>query len=103
MDDMEAEAGAPQAAPADTGTELCIKVAADGTLSVYKESGEDEAAEQSAQPAADIGTALKMILDLYKGLAQPGAEQSFDDGFGGQQEMPGQGGTNSARRQGMMR
>lgn len=105
MDDMQpADPNAAQDTDApDTGTELCIKVASDGTLSVYKEVGEDEGGEQAAQPAADIGAALKMILDMYKGLSQPGADQAFDDGFGGKAEQPGAGGTNSARRQGIMR
>ena len=100
MDDMEA--GAMPEAAATGGTELCIKVAADGTMTVYKETGDGQG-EQTAQPAADIGAALKMVLDMYKGMSQPGAEQAFDDGFGAQPEQPGQGGANSARRQGIMR
>lgn len=108
MDDMQADPSAMDPSSTDTdapdtGTELCIKIAEDGSLSVYKEVGEDDSGEQNAQPAADIGAALKMILDMYKGLSQSGGDQAFDDGFGSQQEQPGAGSANSARRQGMMR
>ena len=57
------------------GTEICLTVSTDGSLSVYKESAENEGAgEQSAKPAADIGAALKMILDLYREIAADGGD-----------------------------
>ncbi len=85
---QDAETPAEAAAPgeeADTGVELCIKIADDGSISVYKETGEDETAEQSAQPVADIGQALAWCLREYKGLDRQGAESQFDAGFGPQQ------------------
>lgn len=70
-------------------TELCISVAADGSLSVYKESGGEESEQESQrQPAADIGQALALVLKLYKGLDQQAASSQFDAGFGSQPEAP---------------
>lgn len=78
MDDMEASpmGGQEMAEPAETaGTELCIKIAADGSMTVYKDTGDGQG-EQTAQPAPGIGEALKMVLALYKGLtAGQGASQ----------------------------
>lgn len=68
----------------DGSTEICIKVAADGSLSVYMEQGENEAGEDQSQPAADIGDALKQALDLYRQVAakQGGDPQAqFDHGY----------------------
>ena len=70
-------------------TELCISVAADGSLSVYKESGGEESEQESQrQPAADIGQALALVLKLYKGLDQQAASSQFDAGFGSQPQAP---------------
>ncbi len=83
----EAETPMEEAAPGkemDTGaTELCIKIDQDGTISVYKETGADETAEESAQPVADIGAALAWVLKTYKGLGNQGAASQFQAGFGG--------------------
>ena len=82
-------AGAP-AADAGGGTEICLAIAPDGALSVYTK-GPDGAGAESAQPAADIGAALKMVLDLYKQNAgaagQQTEQQEFDQGFSGQGQM----------------
>ena len=61
--------------------EICIKVAEDGSLSVYKESGEAEGAEAAATPAGDIGQALKIALDLYRelGASPTGGERGGFD------------------------
>lgn len=76
----------------DGSTEVCIKIAPDGSLSVYAEGGENEAGEQSAQPAADVGAALKIALDLIRkaqaaagGGAAP--EAQFEAGFAGGGQM----------------
>lgn len=71
------------------GTEICLAIAPDGSLSVYMEGAQGE---EQRQPAADIGAALKAILDLYKRVAtetqDPGGQ--FDQGFqGSQQSMRG--------------
>ena len=62
--------------------ELCIGVMADGSLTVYKETG-PEAQEQESprQPAATIGEALKMVLDLYRSMNQGDGEDAFKAGF----------------------
>ena len=83
-----ADPAADQGQGADTdeagSVELCIEVAVDGSLSVYKEMGDNENGEaaEMKQPAADIGAALKMVLDLYKSLGQKDANAEFDEGFG---------------------
>ena len=76
------EAPEPGAEQDDGSTELCIKIAQDGTISVYKESGEDETAEQSAQQVSDIGQALAWALKEYKSMDSRGATSQFDAGFG---------------------
>jgi hypothetical protein len=76
---QEAEAG-------EAGIEICLAVAADGSMSVYVErAGQEE--ERQAVP--DIGGALRTVLDLYKREAanmggDPG--EQFDQGFAG--KMP---------------
>ena len=72
--------------------ELCIGVMADGSLTVYKETGE-EAQEQESQrqQAASIGEALKMVLDLYKSMAPQGGDDAFQAGYSAdepQQQRP---------------
>lgn len=83
---MQPMAGDPDAmteGPNEPGmTEFCIGKASDGSLSVWMEQGADETAEANAQPANDIGAALKMVLDLYNGTDQQDASAQFDEGFG---------------------
>ena len=83
---QEAESPAEDAMPgeeADGGTELVIKIDASGQISVYKEAGEDESAEQTAQQVSDIGQALAWCLKEFKALDQGGDAQSqFQAGFG---------------------
>ena len=72
--------------------ELCIGVMADGSLTVYKETG-PEAQEQESprQPAATIGEALKMVLELYKSMAPQGGDDAFQAGYSAdepQQQRP---------------
>jgi hypothetical protein len=69
----------------DGSTEVCIKIAADGSLSVYTETADtEETAEQGAQPAPDVRSALKiaagMIVQAQQaaGAASP---QSQSAGF----------------------
>lgn len=88
-DDAESAAeDGMQGEEADTGTELCIKIGADGQISVYKEAGEDETAEQSAQPVSDIGQALAWCLKEYKAMATQGkdATSQLQAGFGDAQQ-----------------
>jgi len=62
--------------------ELCIGVMADGSLTVYKETGEEGAESESPrQSAASIGEALKMVLDLYKSMAPQGGDDAFQAGY----------------------
>ena len=97
MDMMTTPATAtPGAAPArgdnEAGEiEICIAVASDGALTVYKETGDQELAEgaEDRQSAANIGQALKMALDIYRGLgAAAGSEQAGFDSVS--KPMPGQ-------------
>ena len=62
--------------------ELCIGVMADGSLTVYKETGaEAQESESPRQQAATIGEALKMVLDLYKSMAPQGGDDAFQAGY----------------------
>lgn len=62
--------------------ELCIGVMQDGSLTVYKETGEEGAESESPrQNAASIGEALKMVLDLYKSMAPQGGDDAFQAGY----------------------
>lgn len=75
--------GAPDLEETEAGTEICLAIAADGSLSVYMEK---DGAEQERQAVPDIGGGLRAILDLYKQAAasqggDPG--QEFDQGFAG--------------------
>lgn len=82
-------------------TELCIEVAADGSLSVYMETGGEEAEQESQrQAAADIGQALALVLKLYKGLDKQEAQSQFQSGFGPEQS---QSATPDNKRMGMWR
>jgi hypothetical protein len=72
--------------------ELCIGVMQDGTLMVYKETGpETQEQESPRQPAASIGEALKMVLDLYKAMEPGNGDAAFQAGFSadeGQMQRP---------------
>ena len=63
---------------------LCIGVMADGSLTVYKETGEEAAEQESPrQPAATIGEALKMVLMLYRESSPTAnAEDQMRAGYG---------------------
>ena len=62
--------------------ELCIGVMQDVSLTVYKETGAEANEQESPrQPAATIGEALKMVLDLYKSMAPQGRDDAFQAGY----------------------
>lgn len=80
---------AGEGAEDDGSTELCIKIAQDGTISVYKEVGEDESAEQTAEQVGDIGQALSWCLKQYKAMSgDSDAMGQLQAGFGGPQPKP---------------
>ena len=85
------EAGQPANSEGQTA-ELCIGVMSDGSLTVYKETGEEAAESESPrQPAATIGEALKMVLDLYKAMQPASADDAFQAGYSadeGQNQRP---------------
>ena len=70
--------------------ELCIQVAPDGTLSVYKEmpNAAGEQQESERQQVADIGQALAAVLKLYRALEGQGkdATAQLQAGFGAEQK-----------------
>lgn len=76
--------------------ELCIQIAPDGGMTVYKEMpGQDGAQQESErQQVSDIGQALAAILKLYKamGTANQDATSQLQAGFGGAQQQPQRGG-----------
>ncbi len=78
------EPAAPEAAEVDDGSyTICIRVAADGSLSVGME---DEGAEDEyagLKPAEDIKDALTQALAIYKQDGKATAESQFDSGFTG--------------------
>ncbi len=76
-------AGDEMAEPAGAGgIELCIKIAGDGSISVYKETGEDESAEQGAQQVGGIGEALQWALKEFKAMSQGDEQSQLQAGFG---------------------
>ena len=81
--------------------ELCIQIAPDGGMTVYKEMpGQDGAQQESErQQVSDIGQALAAVLKLYKALnmGNQDATSQLQAGFG-QQQQPQQ-----PQRGGMMR
>lgn len=82
--EMPDDAGNPDSNPQGS-VELCIQVAQDGTMSVYKEmpNAAGEQQESERQQVADIGQALAAVLKLYKAMQQGGnAESQFKAGFG---------------------
>lgn len=82
MDMMEAPAaGAMPPEPEDeqeAGTELCIAIKADGSMEVY---AEQDGQESDRRAVADIGQALKAVLDLYRSTQSAGEQQDFAQGF----------------------
>lgn len=78
--------------------ELCIQIAPDGAMTVYKEMpGADGAQQESErQQVSDIGQALAAILKLYKAMDTQGkdATSQLQAGFGGDQpqQQPQRGG-----------
>lgn len=77
--------------------ELCIQIAPDGGMTVYKEMpGQDGAQQESErQQVSDIGQALAAILKLYKAMDTQGkdATSQLQSGFGGDQpQQPQRGG-----------
>ena len=89
------EGGNPDNNPPGS-VELCIQIAPDGGMTVYKEMpGQDGAQQESErQQVADIGQALAAILKLYKamGTANQDATSQLQAGFGGAQQQPQRGG-----------
>ena len=85
---------------------LCIEVAPDGSMSTYTSKDGEESARR---PAADIGEALKALLDAHKASAAGTDEQQFAAGFSDPDAAPGRmtqgklSPTTDARRMEMMR
>lgn len=70
--------------------ELCIQIAPDGGITVYKEMPNEAGDQQESerQQVADIGQALAAILKLYRALDQGGgkdATSQLQAGFGAEQ------------------
>ena len=92
---MGAAPSSDDAGDDDTGgTTICIEVDKDGSLTVYSEPSESDAAgaageapeneaNENEKPAANIGEALKMVLDLYKSITANTGDKQFDAGFAG--------------------
>lgn len=79
--EMPDEAGQPATSEGQIA-ELCIGVMADGTLTVYKETGEEaHETETPRQQAGSIGEALKMVLDLYKAMEPGNGDAAFQAGY----------------------
>ena len=68
----------PEGGQEEGAGELAIRIGSDGSLSVYGEG----TAQMDEQPAQDIGEALKMLLDAYRGMNQASDDEEFDVGFG---------------------
>ncbi len=70
--------------------ELCIQIAPDGGMTVYKEMpGQDGAQQESErQQVSDIGQALAAVLKLYRALEGQGkdATAQLQAGFGAEQK-----------------
>lgn len=66
--------------------ELCIQIAPDGGMTVYKEmpGADGQQQESERQQVADIGQALAAVLKLYKAMdaGQNDARKQFTEGFG---------------------
>lgn len=77
--------------------ELCIQIAPDGGMTVYKEMPSQDGAQQESerQEVGDIGQALAAILKLYRAMDQGGkdATSQLQAGFGEDQpQQPQRGG-----------
>ena len=76
--------------------ELCIQIAPDGGMTVYKETPNEagEQQESERQQVADIGQALAAVLKFYKamGAGNQDATSQLQAGFGGAQQQPQRGG-----------
>lgn len=88
---QEAEEGAMDGM--DGGYTICVRVSADGSLSVGTErESAEEAAEEYASftPAENIKAALTQALEIYKSDGQAeAAAAEFDAGFAGRGGMQG--------------
>ena len=90
--EMPMPAGDPSGAPPEAGGafEICIAVAADGSMSVYAEPAGEPPAE-GALPAATLEEAMgiaKQIIDAKGQMPQGNGmtvEDAFSDGFKGSQ------------------
>ncbi|MCY1166641.1 hypothetical protein D9M73_65870 [compost metagenome] len=94
--------GAPGAAPGmetpeppedDGSYEICIRVSADGRLSVGVEKGsaEEQGEDESAyRPAENIKDALTKALDIFKADGKSeAADDAFNAGFSGMSQQQG--------------
>ncbi len=96
-DSEQPEAGQPATSEGQIA-ELCIGVMADGTLTVYKEAGEEAQEQESPrQQAGSIGEALKMVLDLYKAMEPGNGDAAFQAGFSADEGQQRPMGRNNAR------
>lgn len=72
--------------------ELCIQIAPDGGMTVYKEmpGADGEQQESERQQVSDIGQALAAVLKLYKAMDQGNndARKQFTEGFGDTPKPP---------------
>ena len=83
-EEPDSEGGNPDSNPAGS-VELCIQIAPDGGMTVYKEMPDQDGAQQESerQEVGDIGQALAAVLKLYKAMtAGKDAESQFQAGFG---------------------
>ncbi len=93
-----ASAGATDSGAGDGSYEICIKVTADGQLSVGVESADAEAQEGGADddsgyaPAKNIKDALTKALEIFKNNGQMSTtdpDADFQAGFGSQSGASG--------------
>lgn len=79
---MPPDDGAPRQEPGETeseaGHEFTVQVFPDGRLQVYHEV---DGQEQDRQDVADIGQALKAVLDGYRSTQSAGDEGDFSAGY----------------------
>ena len=71
----------PEPAPNVGGTTICVTINGDAiTVDAYPVGGQ---ASSTPQQVADIGEALKMVLDVYEQQELPDSGQAeFERGFG---------------------
>ncbi len=65
---------------------LCIEVAPDGSMTTYTTQ---DGVESERRPAADIGEALKALLDAHKASEAGSAEQPLAAGYRDPDATPG--------------